>query len=167
MNASHYVEAFRLDQGAVQAGDITAAMALPWQADFYYCAENWWPVPRPEQVIRGGVGNQDWIGGVVASAPEMVAKWNQLGFVVRQGAQHIEVARCATASIDLMTPLLNFQDVPQGPMGMVREAALAIVFEVVSPSSAVTLQYAPGGAPSHPLLSAFNTSVTVGPTSGS
>ena len=167
INQSHYVEAFRLDQSAVHAGDITAAMALPWQADFYYCAQNWWPVPRPEQVIRGGVGNQDWIAAVVGSAPEMVAKWNQLGFVVRQGSQHIEVARCNTASIDLMTPLLNFQDVPQGPMGMVREAALAIVFEVVSPSSAVTLQYAPGGAPSNPLLSAFNTSVTVGPTSGS
>lgn len=167
INGSHYVEAFRLDQSTVNAGDITAAMALPWQADFFYCAQNWWPVPRPEQVIRGGVGNQDWIAGVVGSAPEMVAKWNQLGFVVRQGSQHIEVARCDTASIALMTPLLNFQDVPQGPMGMVREAALAIVFEVVSPSSAVTLQYAPGGAPSHPLLSAFNTSVTVGPTSGS
>jgi hypothetical protein len=167
INSSHYVEAFRLNQSAVNAGDITAAMALPWQADFYYCAQNWWPVPRPEQVIRGGMGNQDWIAGVVASAPEMVAKWNQLGFVVRQGSQNIEVARCDTASIELMTPLLNFQDVPQGPMGMVREAALAIVFEVVSPSSAVTLQYAPGGAPSHPLLSAFNTSVTVGPTSGS
>jgi len=166
MNAAHYVEAFRLNQSAVQPGDITAAMALPWQADFFYCAQNWWPVPRPEQVIRGGVGNQDWIAGIVASAPEMVAKWNQLGFVVRQGSQNIEVARCSTASIDLMTPLLNFQDVPQGPMGMIRDAALAIVFEVVSPSSAVTLQYAPGGAPSHPLLSAFNTSVTVGPTSG-
>lgn len=166
INSAHYVEAFRLNHGAVSAGDITAAMALPWQADFYYCANNWWPVPRPDQVTRGGVLNQGWIDGVVGSAPEMVTKWNQLGFVVRQGTQHIEVARCSTSSINLLTPLLNFQDIPQGPMGMVREAALAIVFEVVSPSSAVTLQYAPGGAPSHPLLSAFNTSVTVGPTAG-
>ena len=81
-----------------------------------------------------------------------------------QGSQHVEVDRCDLASINLLTPLLNFQNVPQGPMGMVRETALAITFEVISPSSAVTLEYAVGGAPSHPQLVAFNTSVTVGPT---
>ncbi|HVF15645.1 MAG TPA: vWA domain-containing protein, partial [Steroidobacteraceae bacterium] len=42
-----------------------------------------------------------------------------------------------------------------------------ITFEVISPSSAVTLQYAPGGAPTHPQLVAFNNTITVGPTSGS
>jgi von Willebrand factor type A domain len=47
---------------------------------------------------------------------------------------------------------------------MVRELALAISFEVISPASAVTLQYAPMGGPSHSQLVAFNTSVTVGPT---
>ena len=77
----------------------------------------------------------------------MVAKWHALGFVVRQGSQHVEVDRCDTATITLLTPNLNFQDVPQGPMGMVREMALAITFEVISPCSAVTLEYAPGGAP--------------------
>ena len=167
INASHYSEAFRLNPASVSAGDITAAMALPWQADFYYCASNWWPVPRPNVVTRGGALNQGWTDGVVGGVTDMIAKWNQLGFVVKQGSQHAEVARCSTASIDLLTPLLNFQDIPQGPMGMERDAALAIVFEVISPSSSVTLQYAPGGAPSHPLLTAFNTSVTVGPTAGS
>lgn len=49
-------------------------------------------------------------------------------------------------------------------MGMVREQPLAITFEVISPSSQVTLDYAPGGAPAHPQLVPFNTSVTVGPT---
>ncbi|MFM0557910.1 LodA/GoxA family CTQ-dependent oxidase [Paraburkholderia sediminicola] len=163
-NASHYVDAFRLDHGSVSAGDITAAMALPWQADFTDCAQNWWPVPRPNQVIRNGTPGQDWLGGIVGSLDDMVNKWSQLGFVVSQGAQHVETERCQTASITLLTPLLNFQDVPQGPMGMQHDAALAISFEVISPSVAVTLQYAAGGAPSHPQLAPFNTSATVLPT---
>jgi hypothetical protein len=163
-NPSHYVDAFRLDHGTIGAGDITAAMALPWQADFTDCAQNWWPVPRPNQVIRGGTPDQGWTDGIVGSAQEMVDKWSQLGFVVRQGTQHVEAQRCNTSSITLLTPILNFQDVPQGPMGMKRELPLAISFEVISTSSAVTLQYAPGGAPSNPQLVAFNTSVTVGPT---
>ena len=160
----NYAEPFRLDHAAVSAGDLTFVMALPWQADFFDCADNWWPVPRPNFVIPQGTSTaQDWdrsIGDYV----DMVNKWNTLGFIVRQGAQHVEVDRCDTPTITLLTPSLNFQDVPQGPMGMVRETALAITFEVISPSVAVTLQYAPGGGPSHPQLAAFNTSETVGPT---
>jgi hypothetical protein len=76
----------------------------------------------------------------------------------------VEVERCDTPSITLLTPQLNFIDVPQGPMGMFREQALAISFEVISPSTAVTLEYSPGGAPNHPQLVAFNPSDTVGPT---
>jgi len=166
IDPGNFSEPFRLDHGAVAAGDITYTMALPWQNDFYQCATNWWPVPRPNVVTRGGSAGQGWIDGVVSSGQDMVDKWNKLGFVVRQGAQHVEVDRCDLASINLLTPLLNFQDVPQGPMGMVRETALAITFEVSSPASGVTLEYAPGGAPSHPQLTAFNSSVTVGPTSG-
>ena len=37
--------------------------------------------------------------------------------------EYVEVERCDTASITLLTPHLDFRDVPQGPMGMVREAA--------------------------------------------
>jgi len=161
----NYSEAFRLKE-SLAPGDITYTMALPWQADFVDCADNWWPVPRPNYVTRGGIPNQDWISGIVGNAQDMVDKWHELGFIVRQGSQHIEVDRCGTASINLLTPLLNFQDVPTGPMSMPREMALAISFEVISPAAAVTLQYAPGGAPSHPQLTAFNTSVTVGPTPG-
>jgi L-lysine epsilon oxidase-like protein/VWA domain-containing protein len=164
-NASNYSEAFRLDHGVVSAGDISAAMALPWQADFTDCAQNWWPVPRPNQVIRNGTPDQGWTDGVVGSLQEMVDKWNLLGFVVRQANQHIEAERCGTSSITLLTPLLNFQDVPQGPLGTKRELPLAITFEVISPSSPITLQYAPGG-PTHPQLVPSNTSVTVGPTPG-
>jgi hypothetical protein len=160
--AGNYAEAFRLSHGVVAAGDLSFVMALPWQADFFACADNWWPVPRPNEVLAGGT-TQEWDRSI-GSYVDMVNKWNTLGFIVRQGAQHVEVERCDTPSITLLTPSLNFQDVPQGPMGMVREVALSITFEVISPSVAVTLEYAPGGAPAHPQLVAFNTSVTVGPT---
>lgn len=164
VDATKYIEPFRPDLAALQPGDLTYVMALPWQNDFYQCADNWWPVPRPNYVTRGGTANQSFISGVVSGGQSMVDDWHRLGFVVRQGSQLVEVDRCDLATVNLLTPLLNFQHVPQGPMGMVREAALAITFEVTSPSSAVTLQYAPGGAPTHPQLVAFNTSVTVGPT---
>jgi L-Lysine epsilon oxidase N-terminal/L-lysine epsilon oxidase C-terminal domain/von Willebrand factor type A domain len=164
IDTANYSEAFRLNHAVVQPGALTNVMALPWQNDFYQCADNWWPVPRPNYVTRQGTADQSFISGVVSSGQGMVDNWHKLGFILRQGAQHVEFDRCDIASINLLTPLLNFQHVPQGPMGMVREAALAIVFEVISPSSAVTLQYAPGGAPTHPQLVPFNTSVTVGPT---
>jgi hypothetical protein len=51
-------------------------------------------------------------------------------------------------------------------MGLVREVPLAVTFEVISPSGAVTLEYTANGAPNHPQLVAFNSSDTVGPTPG-
>jgi hypothetical protein len=162
-----YTEAFRIDHATVTAGGISASMALPWQADFYACGSNWWPVPRPNDVIPQGTSSYQSWDRSIGSYVDMVNKWHTLGFVVRQGSQHVEVERCDTATITLLTPHLNFIDIPQGPMGMVREQPLAITFEVISPSVAITLEYAPGGAPSHPQLVANNTSVTVGPTGGS
>lgn len=164
--ASNFSAPFRLNHGVVAPGAMTHEMALPWQNDFYQCGTNWWPVPRPNIVIRQGTAGQNWTGGVIGNGQDMVDKWHELGFVVKQGSQHVELDRCDLENINLLTPLLDFQDVPQGPMGMVREVALAITFEVSS-TSPVTLEYAPGGAPSHPQLTAFNTSVTVGPTPAS
>ena len=160
----NYMEAFRLDHDAVSPGDLTYTMALPWQADFYACGDNWWPVPRPNDVIPQGQSTSQRWDRDVNSYEDMVANWHTLGFIVRQGDEHVEVDRCDEPSITLLTPHLNFQDIPQGPMAMVREQPLAISFEVISPSAAVTLEYAPGSAPSHAQLVAFNTSDTVGPT---
>ncbi len=64
IDASKYVEPFRLDHTKVKPGDLTYVMALPWQNDFYQCADNWWPVPRPNYVTRQGVPTQSFIGGV-------------------------------------------------------------------------------------------------------
>lgn len=158
-----YAAAFRL-AASVAPGTLSRAMALPWQADFKACGDNWWPVPRPNDVIAQDTGGQARWDRDVNSMDDMVALWHTLGFVVRQGNEHVEVEHCDEASITLLTPQLRFVDVPQGPMGMVREAALAITFEVLSPGAAVTLDYAPGGAPAHPQLVPANTTVTVGPT---
>jgi hypothetical protein len=49
--ASLYTEAFRFDQGCLDAGDITKYMAVPWQADFWECQIHWWPAQRPDDVI--------------------------------------------------------------------------------------------------------------------
>lgn len=167
LDPANYAEAFRINAATVSAGGISASMALPWQADFYACGSNWWPVPRPNQVIAQGTTSYvEWARGI-GSYADMINHWHTLGFVVAQGTDHVEVERCDTPSITLLTPYLNFIDIPQGPMGMVREQPLSITFEVISPSAAITLEYAPGGAPAHPQLVAHNTSVTVGPTSGS
>jgi hypothetical protein len=165
VDASLYLEAFRLDQSRVNPGDVTARMACPWQGDFNACGEKWWPVPRPNQVIpQNGTSYQDWSRGV-GSGDDMVTMWNTLGFVVQQGSSFVEVARCDTASITLVTPSLNFQDVPQGPNGMSRKQALAVVFEVQSTAAAVTLQFQSG--PSFARVQRFTAGpVVVGPTVG-
>jgi hypothetical protein len=167
VTASNYGEPFRLDHAVVTPGTISSSMALPWQADFNACADNWWPVPRPNDVIPQGTSAYERWDRDVGGYEDMVAKWHTLGFVVEQGTVHVEVERCDTASITLLTPYLNFVDVPRGPMGVVREQPLAITFEVIAPSAAVTLEYAPGGAPTHAQLVPANASVTVGPTAGS
>jgi hypothetical protein len=165
IDPSKFAEPFRLNHKAVNPGGITHVMALPWQNDFFQCADNWWPVPRPNSVIRKGVANQSFTAGVVDSAEDMVDFWHRLGFILSDvGAKHTEFNRCDGARIRLLTPVLDFQDISQGPMGMVREVSLAISFEVFSPSGPVTLQYAPRGAPFHPQLVAFNLSVTEWPT---
>lgn len=161
---ANYAEPFRLNHAVVGPGDISASMALPWQADFLDCAENWWPVPRPNAVIpQGQTSYLDWTRNVL-DYDDMVERWHTLGFVVKQGDEHVEVETSDTAWVTLLTPYLQFEDVPQGPLGMVCEVPLAIELEVASQAAAVTLEFTPGGMPAHPQLFAATTSVTVGPT---
>lgn len=80
---SHPFE-FRLDTTVVKPGDLTALMAVPWQADFLACSGGWWPSQRPNDVLTaGGAGPDDWSRGV-NSFRDMVNKFNRLGFVVPQ-----------------------------------------------------------------------------------
>jgi hypothetical protein len=84
LHKPNYVRPYRLNHTRVRPGDVTARMALPWQSDFYACANNWWPPARPNQVIpRGTTAYLEWARGV-ANAELMVQKWFQLGFVLKQ-----------------------------------------------------------------------------------
>jgi hypothetical protein len=170
---TNYVAAFRLNHAVVSAGDLTRSMAVPWQADFFHCTHDdlglaaWWPIPRPLTVFRPGeTTSVGWERGI-----PIQYEWHKLGFIVEQDGGYYESERCEPDTVHLTTPALDFVNIPQGPTvtaggtPMVREAALAITFEVMS-TSAVTLEYAPGGAPSHPQLTAYNTTVSAGPTSG-
>ena len=69
-------------------GELTARMAVPWQADFFACESDrhvsmdWWPGQRPDQVFRGAHRARWRLG--VSGMNEMVARWSQLGFVVEK-----------------------------------------------------------------------------------
>lgn len=157
----NYTNLFRFND-LVKPGDITAFMALPWQADFKSCGANWWPVPRPNQVIPKGTSSyQEWDRDV-GTWEEMIDYWHTLGFIVREGEKYVEVDLCPRASITLITPHRDFKNTSQGPMGMTRQKALPIVFEVRSTESPVTLEF--DSAPLHPRLKCIVPTVTVGPT---
>lgn len=49
-DAGHFESAFRLSS-QLEPGDVTKWMAVPWQADFHACSDNWWPTARPDDVI--------------------------------------------------------------------------------------------------------------------
>ena len=92
----------------------------------------------------------------------MIDYWHTLGFIVREGEKYVEVDLCPRASITLITPHRDFKNTSQGPMGMTRQKALPIVFEVRSTESPVTLEF--DSAPLHPRLKCIVPTVTVGPT---
>jgi hypothetical protein len=79
---------FRINT-ARRPGELTARMAVPWQADFFACESDnqvsmdWWPGQRPDQVLRG-LRRAQWRLGV-SGMNDMVTKWSQLGFVVEKG----------------------------------------------------------------------------------
>jgi hypothetical protein len=51
---------FRLDHDKIGPGDLTALMALPWQADFKKCATGWWPTQRPNKIPPLQPPRRDW-----------------------------------------------------------------------------------------------------------
>lgn len=162
LEATHYSAPFRFDPDVVAAGDVTAEMSLPWQADFKACGTSWWPVPRPNRVLpQGEAMQEDWDRGVIDNGA-MVAYWHSLGFVVQDGPQYVEVNRCDIPSIVLTTAFLLFDNVPQGPMNTPAQVSLPIVFEVANTGGQVTLEV--DQAPWNPRLVPSPLSQAVGPT---
>jgi len=104
--ADTYRAPFRVKE-TFEAGALTANMALPWQADFLDCADEWWPAQRPNQVIRDGA-LVEWVPrSNTPRAPEpdkwgyldMVDRWDQLGFVVKDGEAYVEKERLEGAPV--------------------------------------------------------------------
>jgi hypothetical protein len=72
------------DLTGLSPGDVTKRSAVPWQADFFQCANNWWPAQRPNQ-LRPSAASTDyaeWDAGV-GSEMDMVQKWHDLGILVK------------------------------------------------------------------------------------
>jgi hypothetical protein len=76
---------FRLDHAQMQAGDLTAQMAVPWQADFFDCSGAWWPSQRPDNVRRAAGASDEvpWDRGVTSHL-EMVHNFAKLAFITAQ-----------------------------------------------------------------------------------
>jgi len=76
---------YRIDPAQLAPGDLTALMALPWQADFLACRGNWWPSQRPDNV-RISVSSPNtlvWARGV-ENYLQMVHNFAKLGFITAQ-----------------------------------------------------------------------------------
>ncbi|HYM85194.1 MAG TPA: vWA domain-containing protein, partial [Pseudoxanthomonas sp.] len=117
-------------------------------------------------VIPEGTSTYQQWNRDVTSGSEMVNEWHTLGFVVKQGSEQVEVDRCDSTFINLLTPHLDFQDVPQGPAGMSRKLALPIAFEVKSTGGPVVLDVQSGPAHVRLVPDPFSNPVSVGPTAG-
>lgn len=52
---------FRFDHAVLQPGDVTALMALPWQADFLKCNSGWWPTQRPDIAPQAAGNRPPWL----------------------------------------------------------------------------------------------------------
>lgn len=72
---------FRLDHQKVSAGDLTALMALPWQADFKKCSTGWWPTQRPNVVPPTLPPRKRWDRGLAESHTDWVDRGMMLGVV--------------------------------------------------------------------------------------
>jgi hypothetical protein len=76
---------FRIDHAQLQPGDLTAQMAVPWQADFFDCAGAWWPSQRPDNVRRIAAASDEvpWDRGITSHL-EMVHNFPKLAFITPQ-----------------------------------------------------------------------------------
>jgi hypothetical protein len=81
---------YRIDHASVDAGDLTALMAQPWQADFLKCHTEWWPSQRPDLAPQPNGTRKRWPRGV-STHKDMVERVSRLGFVVQQGDDEVFV----------------------------------------------------------------------------
>lgn len=83
---------FRLDPTNVAPGDLTALMALPWQADFMKCDLNWWPTQRPNKIPQSAP-RPEWDRGILGHQ-DLVDRVMMLGVITRrpdQAGQEVQI----------------------------------------------------------------------------
>ncbi len=81
---------FRVNHAPVKAGDLTALMAQPWQADFLKCNTEWWPAQRPDLAPQSNGDVEEWIRGADGHKL-LVERHARLGVVAQQGAAEVFV----------------------------------------------------------------------------
>jgi hypothetical protein len=86
---------FRIDHTKRAAGDLTALMALPWQADFLKCAGGWWPSQRPGIAPQPDGSQLEWSRPYVDQDDhkDLVDHCMQLGMIVLSGGRGFETGR--------------------------------------------------------------------------
>ena len=85
---------FRISHTALGAGDVTALMAQPWQADFLECLTNWWPSQRPDIAPQTGGALELWHRPLDPRTGhrDMVAKVMKFGVITTTiGAGGVEI----------------------------------------------------------------------------
>jgi hypothetical protein len=82
---------FRIDHAKVRPGDMTALMALPWQADFLKCGRGWWPAQRPFRAPQENGPSTPWISGY--DHTDLVKHAMKLGVITSQGGRVYETGR--------------------------------------------------------------------------
>ena len=82
-NQSIYAEPFRIG-ATVVPGDLTALMALPWQADFLKCNGKWWPSQRPDDAPQEDdpVNHIEEWARSIDDHRALVNNFGRLGFIV-------------------------------------------------------------------------------------
>lgn len=72
---------FRIDHSQLSAGELTALMALPWQADFSACSSFWWPAQRPNDVVLADGTQDEWARPLASGGTGFVSDVMKFGFV--------------------------------------------------------------------------------------
>ncbi|MDA9512103.1 hypothetical protein XI04_03325 [Bradyrhizobium sp. CCBAU 11430] len=83
---------FRLSHQASRAGDLTALMALPWQADFLKCGDSWWPAQRPYRVLTEENVKRPWLRPAMDHS-RLAKDVQKLGVMTPTGGQVVEKDR--------------------------------------------------------------------------
>jgi hypothetical protein len=79
---------YRIDHAQLKAGDLTALMAQPWQADFLKCHTEWWPMQRPDLAPQASGPAKSWPRGATTHRL-MLENSPRLGFIVRQQGSEV------------------------------------------------------------------------------